>query len=233
VANQRKSRRDTPLKVASGIEELIGRLRDQGVMEGRNQSEQLVSEAKAKADTIVQQAQHRADAIVAKAQTDADNLKQAGQQALELAFRDTLLALKTQLANRFTGEVKRLVSEEQQKKEILEKMILEVAARVKADVDQSTEVEVLLPQKVVGLADLSQNPDELEKGILTHFVRLNSQSMLRDGVTFGFAKDQTGGLKIKLVDREIELDLSDQAVADAILVHLQPRFRALLEGVVK
>jgi len=69
--------------------------------------------------------------------------------------------------------------------------------------------------------------------MLTYFVRLNSQSMLRDGVTFGFAKDQTGGLKIKLVDREIELDLSDQAVADAILVHLQPRFRALLEGVVK
>ena len=133
--------------MASGIEELIGRLRDQGVMEGRNQSEQLVKDAKAKADAILQQAQHQADAILAKAQTEADNLRQAGQQALELAFRDTLLALKTQLANRFTGEVKRLVSEEQQKQEILEKMILEVAGRVKADVDQSTAGGGIAAQK--------------------------------------------------------------------------------------
>jgi V/A-type H+-transporting ATPase subunit E len=31
----------------------------------------------------------------------------------------------------------------------------------------------------------------------------------------------------------VVLDLSDQAVAAALLEHLQPRFRALLEGVVK
>ncbi len=233
MPNQRKSRRDTPLEVASGIETLIDRLRDQGVMRGRNESEQLVKDARARADAIVQEAQQKADGILNKARNDADNLRQAGQQALELAFRDTLLALKTQLSSRFTGEVKRLVSEEQQKQEILEKMILEVASRVRSDVDQSSQVEILLPRKVVGLADLSQNPDELEQGVLTHFVRLNSQSMLREGITFGFAKDQTGGLKIRLVDREIELDLSDQAVAAAILEHLQPRFRALLEGVVK
>jgi V/A-type H+-transporting ATPase subunit E len=38
---------------------------------------------------------------------------------------------------------------------------------------------------------------------------------------------------VRLVDRDVVLDLSDRAVADVILEHLQPRFRALLEGVVK
>jgi V/A-type H+-transporting ATPase subunit E len=41
------------------------------------------------------------------------------------------------------------------------------------------------------------------------------------------------GLRVRLVDKEVILDLSDRAVADAILEHLQPRFRALLEGIVK
>jgi V/A-type H+-transporting ATPase subunit E len=94
-------------------------------------------------------------------------------------------------------------------------------------------VEVLLPTRVAGVAELSQNPEELENGILTRFIRLNTQSLLKEGISFGFAEDKEGGLRLRLVDRGIVLDLTDQAIADALLVHLQPRFRALLEGVVK
>jgi V/A-type H+-transporting ATPase subunit E len=57
--------------------------------------------------------------------------------------------------------------------------------------------------------------------------------MLREGVSFGVAKDNQGGLKLKLVDQEVILDMSDEALAETILEHLQPRFRALLEGMVK
>ncbi len=233
MANNRRSRRDTPVEVASGVEELIARLRDEGVQNGRTQAEQIVSQAQAKAEATVKQAQEEAEQIVSKARKEADNLQRAGHQALELAFRDTVLALRTQLAQRFTGEVRRLVGEEQQKQELLEKMILEIAGGVREEVAQSEQVEVLLPRKVAGLAELSRNPEELEQGILTQFVRLTSQDMLRQGISFGVAKDNQGGLRIQLVDREISLDLSDRAVADAILEHLQPRFRALLEGVVK
>jgi V/A-type H+-transporting ATPase subunit E len=233
VTPARQSRRDTPLQVASGIEELIGRLRDEGVMKGRSQADQMQKEAKAKADQILRQAKEDAERIRQHAQKEADNLRQASNEAMELAFRDTVLALKSQLNQRFTGEVKRLVREAQEKQDLLEKMILEVAGRLRPEVEAAEQVEVLLPRKVLGLAELSQKPEELEKGILTHFVRLNSQSMLRDGVNFGFAKDHEGGLKLRLVDREVVLDLTDQAVAAAILEHLQPRFRALLEGVVK
>ena len=134
---------------------------------------------------------------------------------------------------RFTGEVRRLVGGEQQKRELLEKMILEIAGRVREEVTQSQEVEVLLPRQVAGLAELSRNPEELEQGVLTQFVRLTVQGMIREGVSFGVAKDNQGGLRIRLVDKEVILDLTDRAVADAILEHLQPRFRALMEGVVK
>jgi V/A-type H+-transporting ATPase subunit E len=203
------------------------------VQNGRTQAEQIVSDAQAKAEATVKQAQEQAKQVVSKAREEADNLKRAGREALELAFRDTVLALRTQLMQRFTGEVRRLVGGEQEKQELLEKMILEIASRVREEVDRSQQVEVLLPRKVAGLEELSRNPEELEQGILTQFVRLTAQDMLRQGVSFGVAKDNQGGLKVRLVDREVVLDLSDRAVADAILEHLQPRFRGLLEGVVK
>ena len=233
MANNRRPRRDTPVEVASGVDTLIARLRDEGVKSGRSRAEQLVKEAEVRAEAIVKEAQERADRIVSEAREEAENLKRAGNQALELAFRDTNLALKTQLAQRFTGEVRRLVGAETQKPELLEKLILEVAGRVKEEVAQAQQVEVLLSTKVAGLEELSRNPEELEQGILTHFVRLINRDLLREGVSFGVVKDNQGGLRLRLVDREVVLDLSDRAITETILEHLQPRFRALLEGIVK
>ncbi len=233
MTSNRGSRRNTATEVASGVEALIERLREEGVANGRNQAEQIVSDAKAQAESTVKQAQEQADQIVSKAREEAENLKRAAHEALEVAFRDTRLALKTQLTQRFTGEVQRLIGAETQKPELLQKLILEVAGKVKEEVAVAQQVEVLLPRKVAGLEELSRNPQELEQGILTHFVRLVGQDMLQEGISFGVAKDNQGGLKLRLVDREIVLDLSDRAIAEAILEHLQPRFRALLEGMVK
>jgi V/A-type H+-transporting ATPase subunit E len=232
MVNNRRSRQNT-VPVASGVDALISRLRDEGVQSGRAQAEQIVSDAQARAQATVKKAQEEAQQIVSKARQEAQNLERAGKEALELALRDTVLALKTQLMQRFTGEIRRLVGEEQQKQELLEKMILEIVGRVREEVAQSQQVEVLLPRQVAGLEELSRNPEELEQGILTQFVRLSAQGMMREGVSFGVAKDNQGGLRVRLVDREVVLDLSERAVADAILEHLQSRFRALLEGVVK
>jgi V/A-type H+-transporting ATPase subunit E len=38
------------------------------------------------------------------------------------------------------------------------------------------------------------------------------------------------GIRVRLKDEELELDLSDRAIADLLLEHLQPRFRAVMEG---
>nr|WP_228007034.1 hypothetical protein [Cyanobium sp. LEGE 06143] len=227
------SHQDTPAQVAAGVEQLIARLRDQGVEAGRSQADQLVAEARQEAQRTVDQARQKADQILAEARQEADTLQTSGRHALELALRDAVLAMKTQLMERFRGEVRQLVGEEQQRQEILEKMILEVVGRVRPEADRSDQPQVLLPRHVAGLAELSQNPEELEQGVLTHFVQLISRAMLRDGVSFGVARDSEAGLRVRLLDRDVVLDLTDRAVAEAILEHLQPRFRALLEGVVK
>ena len=215
------------------MEDLIARLKDQGVEAGRSRAEAITAKAQEEARQTLEQARQQADGILAEARRQAQTLEQSGREALELALRDAVLAMKTRLSDRFRGEVSQLLGEEQQRKEILERMILEVVGRVRPEADRSVQIEVLLPEQVVGLTELSQNPEELAQGTLTQFVRLISAGMLRDGVSFGAAGDLAGGLRLRLVDRDVVLDLSDRAVAEAILEHLQPRFRALLEGVVK
>jgi V/A-type H+-transporting ATPase subunit E len=220
-------------RVSSGVEALIDRLRDEGVTAGRKEAQKIIKEAESRANWIVMQAKEEADKIKQTAQQQAAHYLNAGKEALNVAARDTLLALKTTLAEQFAREVGRLISTEMRKQELLKKMILEVVGRVKEDVAIDGQLEVLLPRDVMGLEQLSRDPEQLEQGKLTHFVRLVSADMLREGVSLRVADDIEGGIKLRLVEQNVTVELTDKAVASLILQHLQPRFRALIEGIVK
>ena len=227
------SNQDTAAAVSHGVEALIERLRADGVEHGRAQAEKLITEAEARAEWVLSQAKEEAERLRREAQEEAERLERSGREALNTAARDAVLALKTQLTQRFTGEVRRLVGGETKKKELLEKMILEIVGQGKEEAVKAEKVEVILPREIVGLEELSRNPEELEKGDLTHFLRLVSRKLTRDGVSFGVAEDERGGLRVQLTEEGVVLDFSDQAIVDVLLAHLQPRFRALLEGIVK
>ena len=53
------SRKETPAQVAAGVEQLIARLRDQGVEAGRSQADQMVAEARQEAQRTVDNAHMR------------------------------------------------------------------------------------------------------------------------------------------------------------------------------
>ncbi len=227
------SNEESAVEVSSGVEALIERLRNEGVESGRAQAQKIVADAETRAKWLLQQAEEEAKGMRKAAREEAERLQRSGREALHAAARDALLTLKAQLNQRFTGEVRRLVGGETRKKEILEKMILEVAGQAREDAEKAETAKVLLPREVIGLEELSRNPEELEQGELTHFVRLINGKLLREGVTLGVADDEGGGLRVQLTDEGVVLDLRDEAIADVLLQHLQPRFRALLEGIVK
>ncbi|MBB3808618.1 hypothetical protein [Pseudochelatococcus contaminans] len=222
-------------RTASGVETLIARLRDEGVVSGKAEADRIVAEAQALARATVEEAQLQATEILERSRREANNFQRAGEDALKAAARDTVLDLKDFLSSRFAGDVLKTISATMRDEELLKQMILAVAGRVReeAGVDRSKEVVFRLPRAAVGLDELRRNPEELKEGSLTHFAAASAAAMLRDGVTFARADDDEGGLRIQLVDRGVSVDLTDKATADMILAHLQPRFRALLEGVVK
>jgi V/A-type H+/Na+-transporting ATPase subunit E len=219
-------------KVAFGVEALIERLRNEGVGAGRAEAEKIIKDARAAAQTILSKAQAEADQIVSRARTEAANVEKAGRQALEVAARDTVLDLKNGLSHRAAREVKHLVGEEVQLHEMLEKLILEVAGQARAKATEAGTVEILLPEKLVSLDDIAKDPAHLQASPLGRFAGLVARNMLRQGVTLTGSPNVKAGIKVRLTDKGIDLDLSDKAIADLLLQHLQPRFRALLEGIV-
>lgn len=225
---------DTQHPVASGIEELIGRLRREGVEEGEAEASRMLADAETKARDILQKAEAKATAMRDAARDEADRTRKSGEEALRAAMRDAVLELKDDLARRFAEQVGGTVSDMTRDDEMLKAMILSVAARARTDsgAEAAKEMEVILPRSAVGLDQLRKNPEELKEGTLSHFVASEAREMLREGITLSRAEDDAAGLRLVLKDNGMEVDLTDRAVASVILRHLQPRFRALLEGVV-
>ena len=218
---------------SSGVEALIERLRQQGVEAGRAARDEFIGEAEQEGETIIKDAREKAAAIVAEAHQESERLQASGEDALRVAMRDTVLRMRETLRKRLEGQVRSLVAKQLVDEEFLRRLIVEVAgkARDNSQADQAEHVEVLLPPEVIGLEDLQRRPEELESK-LSQFAKQIASATWRDGVIIDTLEPGSRGIRIRLKDEELELDLSDRAIADLLLEHLQPRFRAVMEGLV-
>ena len=217
---------------SSGVEALIEQLRDQGVQRGRDEAEQLLREARQKAAQLLEDARHEAESLRLSTRKEVEQTRKAGEDALKMADRDLLLSLKETMALSFADQVERLVEQQMDNPEFMRRLILELAGKVReqSQLDQQ-DIEILLPDEFIGLDELRRNAHEYRQGQLSQFVQSLSADLLREGVCLD---SHSGcGLRIRLVGKEVEIDLTEEAVAEVLLKHLQPRFRALLEGVIR
>jgi V/A-type H+-transporting ATPase subunit E len=219
-----------PAAESAGVEHLISRLRDEGVTQGRVQAAALVTAAQQQAANLVATAQQEADAILVKAREEAGKLKAAGEDAIRLAMRDTILALEGDLLKGFTDRLHRLVKGVLADPAFLQRLILEVAGRVAPMGEQ--RAEVLLPAELVSLEDLQSKPEQATPGTLMHFVLSLGGGMLREGMQFGVSEDGEAGIRVRLVEEDVQIDLTESAISQLLLRHMLPRFRALLRGAV-
>ena len=216
---------------SAGVETLIGRLRDQGIAQGRSEAEALVTAAKQQAAEIIAAAKREADALAVKAAADAAKLKAAGEDAVRLALRDTILALEGDLLKEFVERLRRLCKGVLADPAFLQRLILEVGGRT-ALATAGKPAEILLPAELVSLEELQRKPEEAKPGTLSHFVLSMGNGMLREGMRFGVSEDGEAGVRIRLVDEDVQVDLTESAISQLLLRHMLPRFRALLRGAV-
>jgi V/A-type H+/Na+-transporting ATPase subunit E len=214
---------------SAGVESLISRLRDEGLRQGRQQADVLVTEAQQQAADIVATAQQAAEAMLTQTKEEAGKLKAAGEDAIRLAMRDTILALEGDLLKAFTDRLHRLVKGALTDPAFLQRLILEIAGR---SAPTNEQAEVLFPAELVSLEDLQSKPEEATPGTLMHFVLSLGGGMLREGMHFGVSEDGEAGIRVRLVDEDMQIDLTESAISELLLRHMLPRFRALLRGAV-
>ncbi|WP_299483592.1 hypothetical protein [uncultured Roseibium sp.] len=229
-----KETNDLENAAGAGVQALIERLKSEGVSAGQTEGEEILAKAKAKAEDIVNDAQKKADALLSEARAEAAKEKAATEDGLKVAARDLVLSLRNELGDRIQQEAGRLVGTTLGDQQYLQKLILAMAGNAKdnASVSDTEPMEIILPEKVVTFEELKQSPEAVEPGTLTHFVIALAGEALRDGVTFSTAPG-FDGIKVKLTERNVSIDLTEEAIASLLKRHLQPRLRAVMEGVLR
>ena len=77
-------------ELSSGVQELINRLREDGIAEGRSEAEKIVTEAHRHVKQIIDQAYAEADGIIKDAREEADHYRNSAHDAVQMAARDTV-----------------------------------------------------------------------------------------------------------------------------------------------
>jgi V/A-type H+-transporting ATPase subunit E len=188
-----------------------------------------VQDAEQRAKWIVEQAKEQADEARAKAEQDAEFTRNAGAESLALAFRDIRAEIRDELTQQFARQLQKLIVLELQDPDTLKKLLMSAAARSAL---QDEEMTIVLPEQAVGLEELRQDPDALQQGPLIELISATARELFSSGITVETGGRGQAGMQVILRDGEVTVDLGEQALSDLLLAHLQPRFRAILEGLV-
>jgi V/A-type H+/Na+-transporting ATPase subunit E len=218
---------------AQGVEHFIQQLRDKGVEAGQREADRLVDEARKMALEIVQKANGEADEMKAKIKKDIEQDKAAAEAALKLAFRDTVLRLKSEITSRFAAQVQNLVSVTMHDRESLRVLILEVVREILTKDIENQPIEILISPEIIRGTEFSENPEDPQADPLSTLIQQLSSEMLRQEIEIKAGGDHTEGIRIRLIDKDLEIELTEQTISDLLLKHILPRFRARLEGMVR
>ncbi|RUR08347.1 hypothetical protein [Legionella sp. km772] len=223
--------------ISHGIEALIERLKEEGVARGKEEEERIINDAQIKANDLLNNAQKKAKSLVDEANQSIQKEKKAMEDALALAAKNMRLELRQNLMDRFSQEIRRLVHKELDNEAMIRQLILMIASdSVKQIQDfNAQKMELHLPEKILDFEDIRKNPDLLAQDQLKNLVQSLTHKMFKEGMSVQVNPDsrKPAGIKISLVDEEIVLDLSEEAVSSLLIKHMQPRFRALLEGLLQ
>jgi V/A-type H+/Na+-transporting ATPase subunit E len=217
--------------VPSGVQELINRLRDEGVREGQREADRILQEARRQTEQMLAEAKAESEEMRRKGRDEIEAERLAAHEAIRLAFRDTKLQLESDIKATFAAQVRRLVSMELQDRDFLRQLILTIVERVTSLSGEGEAPEIQVSSRLFatgenGAGELTEEGREQ----LHHFILGVSSEMLREGVHLQTRGDMESGVRVRLAGEELDIDIGAKAVSELLLKFLIPRFRAIVQG---
>ncbi len=194
------------------LQELIEKIKSDGVASAEKQAASIIEEAEKKAASIVSNAEEKAKTIVEAAQQKEEQMVQSGKDALVQAGRDLILNLEERLTSLFNtvieSEVGQVLSGE-----VLESAVVRIISSWAND--EAGKVDVLLPRE--------------EYQALEAALRKKLSDKLAEGIEIKPSSDLRAGFRISMKDGSAYYDFTAAEIADALSESLNPRLAEALQ----
>lgn len=195
------------------LENLIEKIKKEGVVEAQKVSEETIENAKEEAAKIVSNAKEEAAGLIEKAKREAEQFKNNSENALRQAGRDLVLKLKDQLVKLFDRVLKRSVVEELSP-EFLKDLIVKIVNNWSVDKNSSLEIIVS-----------SKDKQKLEELILSSF-----KKEAENTITVKTSNNVTKGFRIGIKGENAHYDFTDDSILESLKELMSPNISKVLNG---
>ncbi|MEN6297423.1 MAG: hypothetical protein ABFC85_05015 [Rectinema sp.] len=194
------------------VQELLERIRSEGIETAKQQAEEIIQKAQSEASEIVSRAKKEAEEVQDEASRRIDSMEAASRASLLQASRDTMIALKQSIQRFIDAAISVDVDNA-----FDEKMAIQVIPEIlKAlALNQSVDTEILLPPALIQKIDASLS------------ARLAKE--LSKGVTFKPYPSIDAGFRVAQVGSAAQYDFSAESLAQI----LSARVNSLLSEYLK
>lgn len=196
----------------SQLQELIDKIKSEGVKNAEEQAKQITEEAEKQAEQITADAQNKADKIVADAKKEAEKLRQSGEEALTQAGRDLLLTLEKKITVLFDSVVKQEVDNSLSDDVVAESVSVILKNWSK---EHTGNLSVLISEEQF---------DKLEKKLKTSLAE-----EMKKGVEVKPFRGVKSGFYIAEKDGSAYYNFSGEGLAENLSELLNPRLKEIME----
>ena len=212
-------------KTGAGVQNLVDRIRDQGVVAATERANMILRDAEAKSAKMLADVKREVEQLREHARVEIEFNHAAALEALKLSARDTVLQLEAKVASAFEVFVQKLVTSATRDEKFIKSIVLVLADHTQKELIGDKEIEILISESIL----TGQPNEKLEERAKQTILGLSSE-MLREGVELIPSSEIEGGASVRLIKDKLEIDLSDKAIAKLLYQRILPRFKALLEG---
>ena len=195
------------------LNELIDKIKKDGVEVAENEAKAIVENAKAEAEKIVAEAEEKAKEIIEKAKAENAKNQRSSEEAITQAGRNLLISFRQSV----TRELGAILSDEVNavySSDALAEIIANVVEAMAKNLD-TEKLEVVLNSSVL---------EKFEKTVLSAL-----KARMLKGVTLKANDNFDGGFRIAVNDGSAYYDYSAESVVKMLSGYLSPKVAELLK----
>jgi len=199
------------------IKQICDLLRHETLEPAKNQAEKIIDAANQQAEKIIAEAKIQCEALLHEARAEIERERNVFYSSLTQAAKQGIDALKNEIEKQlFHVELEKVIGQKLAEPAVIAKLIDSLVKAIERD-GVSADFSTIIPQQI-STNDLNQ------------YLLEQNFPRLKEGVSLG---EFSGGIKLKLNDKNITIDATDKAVVELLERYLRKDFRKWLFGSVK
>jgi V/A-type H+-transporting ATPase subunit E len=197
------------------IQQICDLLRKDTLDPAEKRAAEIVEEAKAEASRIILDAEKEAEKIVQKAQAESDQQRKVFESSMQQAGKQGVEMLRQEIqATLFAPELEKLVAEQSRDPKLIAQMIESIVKAIDKE-GLDSDLIAYIPKNI--------SPKEVA-ALLASAV---TEKLSAQGVEVGSFK---GGAKVRLVNKKMTVDMSDDALRELLSAFIRKDFRKWVFG---